>query len=117
MKSQMICEYVGDLLDIKTATQREKKYSLNSNIGCYMYFFTYLGKRYVIDATNESGRFGRLINHSRYSPNCKTKVVSIGDTPRLIFIALKDIPAGSEITYDYGDQSKESLVAHPWLKY
>jgi len=27
----------------------------------------------------------------------------------------RDIEPGEELLYDYGDRSKESLEAHPWL--
>ena len=57
---------------------------------------------------------GRLLNHSR-SGNCKTKVVGIGKRPYLILVAAKDIEAGEELLYDYGDRNKETLEAHPWL--
>ena len=80
-----------------------------------MYFFKYQEKQYCIDATSESSRYGRLINHSKLTPNCKTKVVMLGDTPRLILVAKTDIVAGTELLYDYGDRRKESLKANPWL--
>ena len=70
---------------------------------------------FSIDATAETGRFGRLVNHSRVSPNCITKVVMIKEVPRLILVAKQSIETGEEILYDYGDRSKESLKAHPWL--
>ena len=70
---------------------------------------------FSIDATAESGRLGRLVNHSRLAPNCQTKVVMVRDVPRLILIAKTDIEPGTELLYDYGDRSKESLKAHPWL--
>ena len=59
---------------------------------------------FSIDATGESGRFGRLLNHSRVSPNCITKVVMLGEVPRLILVAKHDIVAGTELLYDYGDR-------------
>ena len=68
-----------------------------------------------IDATGESGRLGRLVNHSRVNPNLQTKVVIVKDTPRLLLVAKKDIEPGTELLYDYGDRSKESLLCHPWL--
>ena len=68
-----------------------------------------------IDATTETGRLGRLVNHSRLSPNLQTKVVVFREKPRLILIARRDIEPGEELLYDYGDRSKESLEAHPWL--
>ena len=68
-----------------------------------------------IDATAESGRLGRLVNHSRIHPNLQTKVVFVEETPRLLLVAKKDIEPGTELLYDYGDRSKESLLCHPWL--
>ncbi len=68
-----------------------------------------------IDATEESDRLGRLVNHSRQNPNLQTKVVSHCDQPRLILVARREVGEGDELLYDYGDRSKESLKAHPWL--
>eukprot|EP00092_Neocalanus_flemingeri_P037403 GFUD01040728.1.p1 GENE.GFUD01040728.1~~GFUD01040728.1.p1 ORF type:complete len:535 (+),score=170.00 GFUD01040728.1:281-1885(+) len=114
-KGEFVVEYAGDLIDIGTAKDLEAKYSMDTSKGCYMYYFKHKGKQYCIDATGESGRFGRLLNHSRVTPNCVTKVVMLGETPRLILVAKQDIIAGTELLYDYGDRSKESLKAHPWL--
>ena len=76
-----------------------------------------------IDATEESGKFGRLCNHSRRAPNTHTKLVWIRKeddcedlVPHLIIVALRDINVGEEITYDYGDRDKEAIECHPWLK-
>ena len=30
-----------------------------------------------MDATDETGRYGRLINHSLKNPNCATKVIKV----------------------------------------
>ena len=76
---------------------------------CSIFFFLC-----SVDATAESGRLGRLVNHSR-SGNLITKTVSIMNRPHLVLIAKEDIPAGEEVTYDYGDRSKESIRYHPWL--
>lgn len=67
-----------------------------------------------MDATPESDRLGRLVNHSR-NGNLMTKTITIDNTPRLVLIAKEDIQSGEEVTYDYGDRSKESLKYHPWL--
>jgi len=114
-KGEFVVEYAGDLIDIGTAKDLEAKYSMDTSKGCYMYYFKHKGKQYCIDATGESGRYGRLLNHSRVSPNCMTKVIMLGETPRLILVAKQDIVTGTELLYDYGDRSKESLKAHPWL--
>ena len=80
-----------------------------------MYYFKHKGVQHCIDATSETGRFGRLVNHSRVSPNCVTKVFMLGNTPKLILVAKLDMVAGTEVLYDYGDKNKESVKAHPWL--
>ena len=67
-----------------------------------------------MDATAESGKLGRLLNHSK-AGNCKTRVVGVGDRPYLILVAARDIKEGEELQYDYGDRSKSSIESHPWL--
>ena len=69
-----------------------------------------------IDATEESGRLGRLINHSKTAGNCHTKLTEINNKPYLMLIASRDIAVGEELLYDYGDRNKDSLESHPWLK-
>lgn len=68
-----------------------------------------------VDATKESDRLGRLINHSK-TGNCQTKLHDINGIPHLILVASRDIQEGEELLYDYGDRSKASIEAHPWLK-
>lgn len=77
-----------------------------------LYSFTYNS----VDATKETHRFGRLINHSKMG-NCQTKLHPIDGTPHLILVASRDIKAEEELLYDYGDRSKASVLAHPWLKH
>lgn len=114
-RGQFVVEYAGDLIELGVAKQREKNYSSNQHVGCYMYYFQHRNKNYCVDATRESGLLGRLVNHSRLKPNCATKVVEVNSTPRLILVASRDISVDEELLYDYGDRSKESLEAYPWL--
>ncbi|XP_015790022.1 histone-lysine N-methyltransferase set-1-like [Tetranychus urticae] len=113
-KNEFGCEYAGDLVKFSEAKIREKNYE-NEHLGCYLYFFNFKGKRFCIDATKPNDRIGRLINHSRKKPNLKTKILDLDGKPRLIFISLREISPGEELTYDYGDRSKEAIAAHPWL--
>lgn len=69
-----------------------------------------------VDATKETERLGRLINHSK-NGNLQTKLHEIDGMPHLIFLASRDIRANEELLYDYGDRSKEAIAAHPWLKH
>jgi len=43
--------------------------------------------------------------------------VEVAGRPRIVLIAKSDIKRDEELTYDYGDRSKESLINHPWLAY
>ena len=69
-----------------------------------------------VDATQETDRYGRLVNHSKTSGNVTTKLFPIKGTPHLILVAARDIEANEELLYDYGDRSKSSVESHPWLK-
>lgn len=113
-RGEFVVEYIGDLITIAEANQREKRYSLDENAGCYMYYFKHRNQQYCIDATAETGKFGRLVNHSR-TGNLITKIVVVKNRPHLVLIAKDDIQPGEELTYDYGDRSKEALLHHPWL--
>ncbi|KAA8584286.1 hypothetical protein FQN60_008071, partial [Etheostoma spectabile] len=115
-KGEYVVEYHGDLLQITDAKKREAEYAQNPATGCYMYYFQHLCKTYCVDATKETGRMGRLINHSK-NGNCQTKLHDISGVPHLILVASRDVDEGEELLYDYGDRSKASIAAHPWLKY
>uniref|UniRef100_A0A8K9XMS2 [histone H4]-lysine(20) N-methyltransferase n=2 Tax=Oncorhynchus mykiss TaxID=8022 RepID=A0A8K9XMS2_ONCMY len=115
-KGQFVIEYHGDLLHLTDAKKREALYAQDPGTGCYMYYFHYLSKTYCVDATKESTRLGRLLNHSK-NGNCQTKLHDMDGIPHLILVASRDIEAEEELVYDYGDRSKESICAHPWLKY
>lgn len=115
-KGEFVVEYHGDLLQITDARKREAKYAQDPSTGCYMYYFQYQSKTYCVDATKETDRLGRLINHSK-NGNCQTKLHDIKGKPHLILVASRDIEVGEELLYDYGDRSKASIAAHPWLKH
>lgn len=114
-KGEFVVEYLGDLLDLAEAKKREELYSQDPEAGCYMYYFQYHDKTYCVDATRETSRVGRLLNHSK-NGNCQTKLHGIKGTPHLVLVASRDVRAGEELLYDYGDRSKASISAHPWLK-
>ncbi|VDO05442.1 unnamed protein product [Rodentolepis nana] len=115
-EGEFVVEYIGELISEREARAREVEYKKDPNIGSFMFFFAHGGQRYCVDATKETDKLGRLINHSRQHPNCIVKVIPIDGVPRLSLFAKMDVPPGEELLYDYGDHSKESLLAHPWLK-
>uniref|UniRef100_A0A8C4UN59 [histone H4]-lysine(20) N-methyltransferase n=1 Tax=Falco tinnunculus TaxID=100819 RepID=A0A8C4UN59_FALTI len=93
-RGEFVVEYHGDLIEITDAKKREAVYAQDPSTGCYMYYFQYLSKTYCVDATKETNRLGRLINHSKCG-NCQTKLHDIDGVPHLILIASRDIKAGS----------------------
>uniref|UniRef100_A0A8D2PHA5 [histone H4]-lysine(20) N-methyltransferase n=1 Tax=Zosterops lateralis melanops TaxID=1220523 RepID=A0A8D2PHA5_ZOSLA len=101
-RGEFVVEYHGDLIEITDAKKREAVYAQDPSTG------------FCID--RETNRLGRLINHSKCG-NCQTKLHDIDGVPHLILIASRDIKAGEELLYDYGDRSKASIEAHPWLKH
>nr|XP_027199146.1 histone-lysine N-methyltransferase set-1-like [Dermatophagoides pteronyssinus] len=113
-KGSFICEYSGDLIDLDSAKKRELEYEQNQ-AGCYMYYFNWNSTIWCVDATKPTDRLGRLINHSRKAPNCKTKIFEYKQRPHLIFIALRDINQDEEILYDYGERDPMAIKSHPWL--
>lgn len=114
-KGDFVCEYAGEIISYQQTKKREEMYIKDANIGCYMYFFEHKSNSYCIDATAESSRLGRLLNHSKFAGNCHTKLFEIDARPHLILIASRDIKPGEEMTYDYGDRNKASIEHYPWL--
>ncbi|XP_039627932.1 N-lysine methyltransferase KMT5A-A isoform X2 [Polypterus senegalus] len=115
-RGEFVVEYHGDLIECTDAKEREAMYAQDPDTGCYMYYFQFLNKTFCVDATKETSRLGRLINHSK-NGNCQTKLHEINGIPHLILVASRDIQEGEELLYDYGDRSKASIAAHPWLKH
>ncbi|XP_046416883.1 histone-lysine N-methyltransferase PR-Set7 [Neodiprion fabricii] len=113
-KGDFVVEYIGDLIDQNMAKKREAEYARDHSTGCYMYYFKHRNQQYCVDATPESDKLGRLVNHSR-NGNLIARVIEVGSIPHLVLTAKDDVPRGVEVTYDYGDRSRESIRNHPWL--
>ena len=114
-RKEFICEYAGNLLKARDAKEIEMHYKKDSSKGSYMFFFEHRNSKFCIDATCESERFGRLINHSRRKPNCIIQKIVVNEIPRLIMIAKYDIGPGTELQFDYGDRNSKNIKDHPWL--
>lgn len=113
MKNDYVATYVGELLNKFDADLKEKEYaSSGEDDKCFTHYFRWNEKVWCYDATIDDGTFGRLINHSKRYPNIQAKVAVIGGVPFIYFKAIKDIPSGTELRYDYGDRKADL----PWLK-
>lgn len=58
---------------------------------------------YSVDAAKEDGSLGRLVNDDHLNPNAKMKYFAVKGKPHLCLFAARDINAGEELTYNYGD--------------
>lgn len=99
-RSEMVVEYVGEIVSSRVADKREKEYLSGRKVqyksACY---FFRIDKEHIIDATRKGG-IARFVNHS-CQPNCVAKVISVRNDKKVVFFAERDIYPGEEITYDY----------------
>lgn len=108
-QGDFLLEYVGTRISEEEAKSRNKKYASQNTKSvprCYMYYYKYKNKQYCIDATTEVDRLARYVNDAPikdHKCNAKMKLKVFNDYPRLCLFALKDIKAGEEILYDYGE--------------
>ena len=68
-----------------------------------------------MDATKDDRHPGRLLNHSKNSPDVVTKPVEIGGVPHLCFFTSKCVNIGEELVYDYGDRRRIAIEDNKWL--
>ena len=90
-KGTRIIEYVGQRISWRTADKRYDDEKMNRH---HTFLFT-IDDKTVIDAA-VNGNDARFINHS-CEPNCE----AINDRKRIFIEAVKTIPAGTELVYDY----------------
>jgi hypothetical protein len=120
-KGAFFCQYIGQLITEEEAEDREKIYADVESAGCYSYYFkprNQLLDRHCIDSTAERDEYGigRLLNHSRTSPNIVTETIYFDGIPHLIFIAKKDILFGDELKFDYGERDQTVMKAFNWMR-
>ena len=102
-----IVEYTGERITKAEAERREQQRLARMRRGGdgSVYIFI-LNQRYDLDGRKRNN-VARLINHS-CSPNCRAETIR----GRIWIFARRDIPAGAELTFDYGYSYKECLD-HP----
>lgn len=57
----------------------------------------------LIDATEDDGKLGRLINHSKRHDNVRPERRMLLGKLHIVIVAKCDIEAGREVLYDYKD--------------
>lgn len=91
------CSYVGEYTGV--IYSKKPKY-LKEKRHCLRYPIWGGKENFTIDA-EQKGNFTRFINHSA-DPNLGVQSIYWGGIPRMIFISLKEIPKGKQLTFDYG---------------
>uniref|UniRef100_A0AAY4AM63 Histone-lysine N-methyltransferase, H3 lysine-36 specific n=1 Tax=Denticeps clupeoides TaxID=299321 RepID=A0AAY4AM63_9TELE len=95
-KGEFVSEYVGEVIDEEECRARIKH--AQDNDICNFYMLT-LDKDRIIDA-GPKGNEARFMNHS-CQPNCETQKWTVNGDTRVGLFALTDIPAGTELTFNY----------------
>jgi uncharacterized protein len=91
-------EFVGEYTGI---VRPRRRIFPDVNDYCFVYPTEWLAwKAFTIDS-QEQGNFTRFINH-KDEPNCESIAVYHEETFHIIFRTTCDVPAGEELTYDYG---------------
>ncbi len=89
-----IFEYAGKRITSKQADEQEPS---DPHDPFHTFFFS-LSSGKIIDG-NQNGNDARFINHS-CAPNCETEEDASGK--HVYVLALRDIPRGEELNFDYG---------------
>ncbi|KAK3610447.1 hypothetical protein CHS0354_016625 [Potamilus streckersoni] len=95
-RGQFVNEYVGEIIDNELCLDRISQAQQNKSTNFYLLA---LDKYRVIDARFK-GNLSRFINHS-CDPNLVTQKWHVNGDIRIGLFALKDIQAGSELTFNY----------------
>ena len=108
-KGAFICEYkTSKVFPVKKREEVEARHELNG-LGCYIVETKHSVPGFghlCFDATERFHHPGRYLNHVSKGPNSRlTRPFEVRGKVRIGFLALRDIPEGEEICYDYGDRS------------
>lgn len=104
-KGDLVVEYVGGIARSVICDLRESRdYKSLVGAGTYLFKVTH---EFAVDATR-CGNIAHLINHS-CEPNCYSRVLKVDSAEHIVIVALRDLEAGEELTYDYRFSSDEDL--------
>lgn len=97
-KGDLIQEYVGEVIDVKTKEERLLQWS-NEHPNDPNFYIMALQAGWFIDARNVAN-LSRFVNHS-CDPNCRLTQVNVGGRIRCGIFAIRDLEAGTFLSYDY----------------
>lgn len=98
-----VMEYVGELIDEEECERRLAELHMEN---IQNFYFLTLEKDRIIDA-GPKGNMSRFINHS-CEPNCETQKWTVNGDTRVGIFAIRDIPAGTELTFNYNLECRGS---------
>jgi SET domain-containing protein len=107
-KGTRIIEYTGERID---AAEADRRYDDDAMEVHHTFLFS-VEDDVIVDA-GVGGNAARFINHS-CEPNCEAVIDEDG---RIFVEALRDIPAGEELTYDYAYERTGRFRASYWKTY
>ncbi|MCW9054622.1 MAG: SET domain-containing protein [Candidatus Pacebacteria bacterium] len=91
-KEDFVIEYTGNLIPTEEADEKGGKYLFDIN------------SKWTIDGSPREN-LARYINHS-CKPNCEAEISG----KRVKIYAIKNIKAGEELTYDYGEEYFDEFI-------
>ncbi|XP_069362911.1 uncharacterized protein [Maniola hyperantus] len=97
---QFVIEYVGELIDEEEFRRRMRR---KHEVRDENFYYLTLDKERMIDA-GPKGNLARFMNHS-CEPNCETQKWTVLGDVRVGLFAIFDIPANSELTFNYNLES------------
>lgn len=93
-KRDLVIEYLGEIVSSKEFQTRMRRANSEKHL-----YVMQLKPHVFLDARYK-GSNSRYINHS-CEPNCEILVWTVVDRLRVGFFAIKEIPKGTELTFDY----------------
>ncbi len=103
------CAFVGEYTGV---VKERRKRLLKDKIYCVRYASWQAGRRQFILDAEHHGNHTRFINHSA-EPNLALHSVYWRGLPRMVFISLKEIPEGAQLTFDYGRSFWKEMNREP----
>eukprot|EP00794_Sanderia_malayensis_P006075 gene6075-6777_t len=111
-KNQFVLEYVGEIITSDEAEKRGRLYDAAQQTYLFDLDYTDDDATFTIDAY-QYGNVSHFINHS-CDPNLRVYGVFVdcldARLPRIGFFAVRDIPAGQELTFDYLTSSNDDAT-------
>ncbi|KAK4128881.1 hypothetical protein N657DRAFT_686336 [Parathielavia appendiculata] len=103
-QDEFVIEYTGELISHDEGVRREnRRGDVFDEQNKVSYLFTLLEQEGIWVDAAMYGNLSRYINHASDSCNIMPRIMYVNHEFRIKFIALRDIKAGEELFFNYGD--------------